>query len=138
MQQRATDGFAVATEVANCLVHQTGMPFRGAHRRVGELVNSAIEHRESLDEAAWRLPGWREIMDQRDWLNPDGVVGRAEYGGGPASVSLDRILTELQAERKAAVHRLLDRSRQWGVGSRALQAATAELLTDSTLALSPP
>jgi argininosuccinate lyase len=42
MAERAETGFTAATSVANRLVRQ-GVPFRSAHRRVGEAVRRAIE-----------------------------------------------------------------------------------------------
>ena len=41
MLERATDGFTSATEFANRLVTETGMPFRSAHHLVGSLLAAA-------------------------------------------------------------------------------------------------
>src|SRR6185369_14473142 len=58
MLQRAIDGYTPATEFANRLVTETGMPFRNAHHLVGSLISSAVANgQEPLNQLATR---WRE------------------------------------------------------------------------------
>jgi argininosuccinate lyase len=49
MRQAAEDSFLLATDMADYLVEK-GVPFRSAHRLVGELVSLAISRRQDLGE----------------------------------------------------------------------------------------
>ena len=48
MRQVAASGYSTATELADYLV-RIGLPFRDAHRVVGEIVKYALQHDKSLD-----------------------------------------------------------------------------------------
>jgi argininosuccinate lyase len=72
MRERAEDGFVAATAIANRLV-QRGVPFRTAHRMVGDAVRRAIEAgSNSLDESFGAL-------------DLDTLVRETAYGGGPGA-----------------------------------------------------
>ncbi|HET7462105.1 MAG TPA: argininosuccinate lyase, partial [Longimicrobium sp.] len=90
MLRRADEGFTAATELANRLVLETGMPFRQAHHRVGERVTEAVEAGRPLRDAAGDL--FRELGIGADaaGLDPAQVAAAAAYGGGPARASLAR------------------------------------------------
>lgn len=130
MRRRAVAGFTPATELANRLVLETGMSFRAAHHRVGELVTGAAERGETLEAAAEAL--FREHGVQADpaWTDPAAVAAAAAYGGGPAEASLRRIVAELRAGWTDAARRLDARARRWRDGARALDVAAAGFLAD--------
>lgn len=128
MRRRAAEGFTAATELANRLVAETGISFRSAHHRVGELVTRAAERGQSLEEAAGSLFCELGVAADPAWLDPAAVAAAAEYGGGPGEASLGRVLGELRQGWSAAARRLEARSRRWEAGSRDLAAAVAGVL----------
>jgi argininosuccinate lyase len=71
MAQRAETGLVAATTLANRLVQQ-GVPFRTAHRMVGEAV------REAVASGSTQLPGF----DDTDLTE---LVRALAYGGGPGA-----------------------------------------------------
>jgi argininosuccinate lyase len=122
MRDRASRSYTTATELANRLAREGGLPFRSAHRSVGEIVSDAIERGgEPLEAAAERWanqhPG---VQIDTTGLDPAAVRRAAEYGGGPGPASLAAQLDALAAEWRelAALHR--DRT-------RALAAAELDL-----------
>ena len=50
MAQLAGEGFSTATELANYLVSERGVPFRESHRIVGDLVAKLVEAGKTLDD----------------------------------------------------------------------------------------
>jgi argininosuccinate lyase len=128
MRRRADEGFTAATELANRLVLETGMSFRRAHHRVGELVTEAAARGEPLADAAGAL--FRELGIDADaaGLDPAAVAAAAAYGGGPAGDALRRAVAELRREWSAAARRLRARRERWRGGERALDAAAAGVL----------
>jgi len=82
-----------ATDVAEDLV-QRGVPFREAHRRVGELLKQLDSEGRTLadlSEEAWAELG---VPDGRDLLDPVRSVEARTAPGGPSPASVER-----QAER---------------------------------------
>jgi argininosuccinate lyase len=85
MTERAVDGYTAATSIANRLV-QHGVPFRTAHRLVGDAVRRAVEA-GSTDILAFLdrgytgdgPPGWLDDLDL------PALVRAHEHGGGPGS-----------------------------------------------------
>lgn len=84
MAERARAGFTTATTLANRLVRH-GVPFRTAHRLVGEAVRAAIAA-GSTDLTRFGPPGW---LDGVELGEPDlaGQVRALGYGGGPGAVA---------------------------------------------------
>jgi len=132
MRSRAGEGFTAATELANRLVLETGMSFRQAHHRVGELVTEAAGRGASLEEAAADLFRELGIGAEAAGLDPASVAAEAAYGGGPAEASLGRAIVELRREWSAAARRLHARRLRWREGDRALDAATAGILAGAS------
>lgn len=82
MLERARSGFTTATSAANNLVRR-GVPFRTAHRVVGEAVREAVAA-GSTELAAFGPPGWLHGMAEDD-LDPVAAVRAAVYGAGPGA-----------------------------------------------------
>lgn len=82
MAGRAADGFVTATAAANLLVRR-GVPFRTAHRLVGQSVRQALEQGDTrlsiLD-----LPDGAGTVDVGG-LTPRGVAAKRRWGGGPGA-----------------------------------------------------
>jgi argininosuccinate lyase len=77
------DAFMLATDLADELVRQ-GIPFRQAHRKVGELVRKALEQGISLEQATLQeVATWGAIQPQVV-LDPLRSLARREIWGGTA------------------------------------------------------
>ncbi len=82
MAERAEDGFTAATAVANRLVRH-GVPFRTAHRMVGDAVRRAVAA-GSTRLADFGPPGWLDGVALAD-LELAALVRAQAYGGGPGA-----------------------------------------------------
>jgi argininosuccinate lyase len=128
MLQRATDGYTSATEFANRLVTETGMPFRRAHHTVGSLINDAIRHKqEPLQHTVAR---WREeenVSVSLDGLDPAAVAEASVHGGGPGPASLESCLSTLHAEWRNSMNQKREQMRKWDDAAKALNEAALKL-----------
>ncbi|MDQ1742853.1 MAG: argininosuccinate lyase [Pseudonocardiales bacterium] len=82
MAERAESGFTAATAIANRLVQQ-GMPFRGAHRLVGDAVRRAVAA-GSTKLAEFGPPGWLDGIGLTG-LDLGELVEAQRHGGGPGN-----------------------------------------------------
>jgi argininosuccinate lyase len=94
----AAGGFALATELADFLAMR-GVPFREAHRAVGQLVRRCEELEVSLEEVpreelAAAHPGLADLP--RELLTPEGSVRNKR---SPGSTSPDSVELQLAAAR---------------------------------------
>jgi argininosuccinate lyase len=92
----AAGGFALATELADHLAAQ-GVPFREAHRAVGQLVRRCEEEGISLEEVseeelAAAHPALGDLS--RDLLTPEGSVANKKSSGSTAPDSIELQLGE--------------------------------------------
>jgi argininosuccinate lyase len=97
MRAACADEGLYATDLAEGLV-RSGLPFRQAHRRVGDLLRAlADEHRSMRDMGAeeWRAFG---LPDGASLLDPDRSVRARSMPGGP---SLDSVRAQADALEKA-------------------------------------
>ncbi len=85
MLRAASDGFSTATDLADWLVRELGMPFRDAHHVTGKIVNLAEEKECYL----WDIP-LREMQEVEPRITEDvfnvlsvhhSVKSRTSYGG---------------------------------------------------------
>ncbi|MGI6703606.1 MAG: argininosuccinate lyase [Clostridia bacterium] len=86
MYKAVSSGFTNATDVADYLAKK-GVPFRTAHRMVGELVQSCIQRGLSLDELS--LADYKKVSpvfeeDILDAIKPENCVKARNTPGGPA------------------------------------------------------
>jgi argininosuccinate lyase len=105
--QEAAGGFALATELADYLAAR-GVPFREAHRAVGQLVRRCEEAGISLEEApaedlAAAHPALADLP--RDLLTPEGSVANKKSPGSTSPGSVEEQL------RRAREFLKKDRSR---------------------------
>jgi argininosuccinate lyase len=114
MAERAAAGFTTATSVANRLV-QREVPFRTAHRMVGEAVRRAV------DAGSDRLAGFEP-------LDPATAVEQQAYGGGPGAF----------AEQHARAVDGWAARREWLAGWRGELAQARDRLADAVAALRQP
>jgi argininosuccinate lyase len=128
MLRRAVEGFTPATELANRLVLGAGISFRSAHHLVGALVTGASERGEPLAASAGHLFREHGLAADPAWLDPVAVAASAAYGGGPAQVSLRRVIDQVRAGWQDAARRLDGQLRGWREGDRALDEAVAGIV----------
>jgi argininosuccinate lyase len=97
MRAAAADPFLLATDVADYLVTK-GVPFRQAHRVVGQAVRACVDQGRALADLT--LAEWRALSpsfgpDFRDWLTIEAALARRAAGGGTAPVNVARRLREV-------------------------------------------
>lgn len=101
MLKQAKLGFTAATDVADYLAKK-GMPFREAHRVVGELVLYCEKHNKGLEDlTAEEFRAASDLFDEdiAADLDPEGIANaRTTYGG----TGRDAVLVQLE-EAKAAL-----------------------------------
>jgi argininosuccinate lyase len=101
MRSAAEAGFATATDLADWLVREAGVPFREAHHIVGRAVAAAEERGvglAGLDLEALRAVDGR--IDQRvyDVLTVDAsVASRTSYGG----TAPERVRDQIERAKRA-------------------------------------
>ncbi|HSK90707.1 MAG TPA: argininosuccinate lyase [Euzebyales bacterium] len=98
---KATDGFALATDLAEALVG-AGVPFREAHERVGRFVAECERAERTLDDASSELPRvFPELTDGDDamvgLLSASGAVERRRSIVGPSAEAVGAQLRSLRA-----------------------------------------
>jgi argininosuccinate lyase len=84
MEEMATAGFTLATDVAEYLVLQ-GVPFRLAHQTVGKLVRYCLEQGKELESLTLdELRGFSKVIDEKIYAVLDlkhSVDSRNSVGG---------------------------------------------------------
>jgi len=102
MREKATKGFATATELADILVIKYGVPFRMAHRIVGKLAARGIEKPsvEEIDTAAGELGIKIKVKedDLLEALNAEKVVENRKNIGGTSRAEVERMIKSRKEE----------------------------------------
>ena len=91
MRNNAKGGFTNATDAADYLVKK-GIPFRDAHRIIGEMVSYSIENKITLEEITIdKLKGFSSLIeeDYYDAISLDTCVNERKVYGGPAPEAMD-------------------------------------------------
>jgi argininosuccinate lyase len=127
MSARATAGFTTATALAEHLVVHGDMPFREAHRRVGEAVTLAVAKGHELADAAVEVLDGQAHVIRSVSLEPAAVRAAARHGGGPAAEVLRAALTGARAESAELAASLRARQQQWDEAAGLLDAAEQSL-----------
>ena len=99
MRSAALAGYTLATEVADYLSRK-GMPFRDAHRVVGQLVAKAIEsHRQIEDFSLAELQQFSSLFaaDVSDHLTLEGALKSRDVIGGTAPARVKEALARVKA-----------------------------------------
>jgi len=93
MRTAATRGFAAATDLADFLVQQAGVPFRQAHEIMGNIVLYAVKQNRlsleqlSLDELRAFHPAFNQ--EAMDLLDPRATVAHKTSAGGTAPEAVE-------------------------------------------------
>jgi argininosuccinate lyase len=128
MLRTAATGYTSATELANRLAVEHGLPFRSAHHIAGTIISDAIANNdEPLEDAVarWQATQPREIS--LEGLDPASVVQASIYGGGPGDISLRACLDELKTNWTAHMRRKQQLAEKWNAAELALNEAAREL-----------
>ena len=99
MRSAALAGYTLATEVADYLSRK-GMPFRDAHRVVGQLVAKAIEsHRQIGDFSLAELQQFSSLFaaDVSDHLTLEGALKSRDVIGGTSPARVKEALARVKA-----------------------------------------
>jgi argininosuccinate lyase len=97
LEEKAREGFTLATEVADMLVKEFGIPFRDAHKIVGRIISQKMEiNSESLETVAknfgYEIKVEKSKIDEA--IDVKKAVERRENIGGTASSEIERMLYE--------------------------------------------
>ncbi len=93
MRRAAEEPALYATDVAEALV-AAGVPFREAHRRVGELLRRLEAEGRSLADLSQQEWAALGLPDGRELLEPERAVAARSAPGGPAP---ERVLEQVEA-----------------------------------------
>ena len=105
MEESLRKSYITATELADVLVRESGIPFRASHQIVGSLVRRALEEDLPLseisvslfDEVSRELIGRKSGLTQQminEATDPRINVYRRNSLGGPAPSEVDRMITK--------------------------------------------
>lgn len=132
MAELAGANFATATELANYLVREHGMPFRECHEIVGGTVGALVAEGKTFAD----LERTRELLAERgvhieqatlqELLDPKLAVTRSQSLGGTSPVQVRRMVKGLEA----AVSRFEDMVRERQSRIDQARARTASLVDD--------
>jgi argininosuccinate lyase len=97
MRELAEKNYSTATELADTLVRECGIPFRTAHGIVGEVVRISIERNKNMDEVIGEvLAKYGLELDKskiEKALNPMENVKMRKVIGGPAPEEVERAMS---------------------------------------------
>ena len=99
MEKGAKKGFTNATDAADYLV-KCGMPFRDAHKVIGEMVAYALEHNISLDEIKMdKLKEFSSVIKEDFYtaISLDTCVNERNVYGGPSEKAIIESIKNAQA-----------------------------------------
>jgi argininosuccinate lyase len=128
MLAAAVKGYTSATELANRLVTEGGMPFRTSHKTVGTIIRAAVEEgNDTLEDAAAQWQAVEHSSISLEGLDPASVVQSSVYGGGPGPTSFMACLQALRSERAMQIRQKNEQEQRWRVAEARLSEATQQL-----------
>lgn len=100
MREQAKKGFSLATDVADYLAKK-GVPFREAHRIVGELVSYCLDNSKGLEDLT--LDEFKKFSDKfdKDVLNlmsVEGSINSRNITGGTAREQVEKEVEKIKEE----------------------------------------
>lgn len=128
MLRRAAEGYTTATEFANRLMTEGGVPFRSAHHLVGSIITDAVGRGAlSLEEAARMWAAEQGGQVSLEGLDPASVARATTFGGGPGRASFDECFRGLRERWAEQVRRKKAQARKWLAARAALEHAAGDL-----------
>lgn len=102
MERRALEGFTIATELADMLVRDFGIPFRDAHRIIARLASKGIQspHAREIEEIAEEFGYEIRLTEEKvsEVARLENIVNQRKTVGGTAKEEVER-MKELRRER---------------------------------------
>ena len=100
MREQARKGFSLATDIADYLAKK-GVPFREAHRIVGELVAYCLDKGKGLEDLS--LEEFKQFSDKfekdvLDLMSVEGSINSRNVTGGTAREQVERELAKIKEE----------------------------------------
>lgn len=94
LEAKATEGFSIATEIADMLVRDFRIPFRDAHRIVAKLVLKAEFNAKSVEKVAKEFGYEIRVEEEKlmDAMDARKAVERRKIIGGTAKEEVTRML----------------------------------------------
>jgi argininosuccinate lyase len=119
MAEACDEGFITATELADLLVKEKGMPFREAHQLVGAAVRKAVKENKKPSEIdskfLGKIKGWpKGITDARinEVLSPMAAVKSKNSPGAPAPTQTKKSITAKTTALKRKENELKNRIKE--------------------------
>ncbi len=102
MRKSCEMGFTNATDAADYLVNK-GMPFRDAHKVIGEIVRYCIENAKAL--SGLTMEEWKGFSDLfsddiYDCVSIENCVRRRNTGGAPGEEAMERYILSMEEKLK--------------------------------------
>ncbi|MHC1741703.1 MAG: argininosuccinate lyase [Syntrophobacteraceae bacterium] len=100
MEQAASEGFILATELADYLVRK-GIPFRKAHHAVGQIVQHCVLHRKDFQDCTleeFKNASKAFDMDLFALLDIKHAIDQRKSQGGTATLRVREAISQAQAE----------------------------------------
>ena len=100
MREQAKKGFSLATDVADYLAKR-GVPFREAHRIVGEIVSYCLDKGKDLEDLT--LDEFRKFSDKFDedvleLMSVEGSINSRNITGGTAKEQVEKEIEKIREE----------------------------------------
>lgn len=119
MREACEEGFITATELADLLVKEKGMPFRDAHQLVGAVVKKAIKENKKSSEIdsnfLSKIKGWPKGISEdkiKEALSPLAAVNSKNSPGGPAPAETKKRVTAKTTTLKRKENELRGRAKK--------------------------
>jgi argininosuccinate lyase len=139
MEENLGSAYITATELADVMVREAGIPFRAAHQIVGSLVRRAIEKGlklsevplDMINEISQEIRGAElELTEEslRDATDPRTNVERRASIGGPAPIEVERMADDRLRKAKDAEKRRTDRLSGYEKAHQRLEKAIDNLM----------
>jgi argininosuccinate lyase len=139
MEENVESAYITATELADVMVREAGLPFRAAHQVVGSLVRHAIERELKLSEASLSLINEvsmevirkeLELTEEslRKATDPRVNVERRVSLGGPAPIEVERMIKDRSIKIMETEKRQISRLEKYGDAVKKLEKAMDEIV----------
>jgi argininosuccinate lyase len=127
MEATASASFTTASALAERIVSETGMPFRAAHRLVGELISELELDGDSLaDQTGLEIaPG--VLIDASD-TDPVSVLAAVQSRGGPNATTLAASVQQLDTSMGEWERAAVVATERWADASARLDAAVGAIV----------
>ncbi|RMF90297.1 MAG: argininosuccinate lyase [Methanobacteriota archaeon] len=139
MKAASTRDFSTATDLADLIVKERGLPFRTAHQIVGAMVSMAIKEgvepgqvsSELLDRAAESVAGEKLGLSEeaiKAAMDPVLAVKARSITGGPAPEDVEKAIKERQRELKKREQTLRERESRLNEARKRLLESVSSIL----------